>query len=124
MIRQACLAVLCSMVAMSARADDPQQPPEKANEKPPAANSSKPDAAKPDSSRPASAIDADLLKSLEKQSTLQEEEENPLLRVGQRMRDVQGRLVKADAGEETRNLQKGIVQDLDKLIEEMKKGGS
>ena len=66
--------------------------------------------------------DQDLLRSLEKGAAAGEvASEHPLARVGQQMRDVQGRLVKEDPGEETQSIQQGIVRDLDKLIEELKK---
>jgi hypothetical protein len=68
--------------------------------------------------------DLDLLKALERQSAPTQQDENPLERMEPRMRDVQGRLAKADSGDETQILQKSIVDDLDTLIEQIKKGGN
>jgi hypothetical protein len=103
------------------QAGDPPKPADTPQQAKPAVQTPTPDAAKPDPS-PARQVDAELLKSLEKQLK-PDEEENALDRVGRRMRDVQGRLVKSDPGDETRTIQKEIVEDLDKLIEAMKKGG-
>lgn len=123
MISRLGLSVLSFFMAGAILADEPPKPADKPDAKAAVDQESKAQT-KPDSTRPLSPGDAELLKALEKQTTPGEEEENPLLRVGQRMRDVQGRLVKADSGDETQNLQKGIVQDIDKLIEEIKKGGT
>ena len=51
------------------------------------------------------------------------EQDNPLLRVGRRMRQVEDRLAEADPGEATRKVQKQIVEDLDALIDQLKKQG-
>jgi hypothetical protein len=122
MIRTACLSVVCLIGSAVAAADDPQKPPTKPDEQPatdaPAQEAKKPDA------KPAPAIgDVDLLKSLEKQLAPPDAGEHPLVKIGGRMRDVQGRLDKTDPGDETRGIQKEIVEDLDKLIEQIKKGG-
>ena len=122
MIARLSLSVLSVFWAGSIFADDPPKPSDKPEQTAPAEQGSKP-AAKPQSERPLAPGDDELLKSLEKKSAPTEADENPLLRVGQRMRDVQGRLVKADPGDETRDLQNSIVQDLDQLIEQIKKGG-
>lgn len=123
MSRKTCLAVLCVLTvslywqATVARASDDS---DESKSKAPAAQ----DSAKPDREKPVPTDDADLLKSLEKRAAPDGAvEEEPLIRVGRRMRDVQGRLGQADAGEETRVIQKEITEDLEKLIEEMKKGG-
>ncbi len=120
MIRTVVLAAISFVPAALALADDPA-PRAKPDEKPAAATAQQ-DPAKQDAKPAVAPADAELLKSLEKQLS-PEPEEHPLVRVGSRMRDVQGRLVKADAGDETRGTQKAIIEDLDKLIEEMKKGG-
>jgi hypothetical protein len=124
MIRKTCLAVLCVLPATLgwpwalARASDDDKD---SNLKGPAAAQ---DSAKPDRESAVPAEDAALLKSLEKRAAADGAvEEEPLIRVGRRMRDVQGRLGQADAGEETRGIQKEIAEDLEKLIEELKKGG-
>ncbi len=108
MIVRSCVTAICLLASHTVFADDPPKPQEKA----PA-----------DSNRPRSPLDAELLKALEKQSAPEHADESPLIRIGQRMRDVQGRLVKADPGSETQTIQQGIVEDIDKLIEQMKKGG-
>jgi hypothetical protein len=122
MIATLSLSVLSVFWASAAFADDPAKPSDKPEQTAPAAQETKP-AAKAESERPRAPGDDELLKSLEKKSAPSEDEDNPLIRVGQRMRDSQGRLAKADPGDETQNLQQGIVQDLDKLIEQLKKGG-
>jgi len=45
-------------------------------------------------------------------------QENPLLRVGRRMRDVQDRIAKTKVGEETQTIQRQILEDIDSLIEQ------
>ena len=122
MIATLSLWVLSFFWAGAAFADDPPKPSDKPEQTAQAAQESKP-AAKAGSERPPAPGDDELLKSLEKKSAPSEDEESPLIRVGQRMRDSQGRLAKADPGDETQDLQKGIVQDLDQLIEQLKKGG-
>jgi hypothetical protein len=119
-----CLAVVGLLFAASARADDPPNPSNQDEAKPPADQPASPARGESRTSETTSPDDADLLRSLEKQLMPDLDEEHPLLRVGERMRDVQGRLTKADAGTETREMQKTIVQDLDKLIEQMKKGST
>jgi TolA-binding protein len=49
------------------------------------------------------------------------EEENPLLEVAQRMRQVEGRIVRNDAGPQTQGLQRQIVADLEELIRQAQK---
>ena len=49
---------------------------------------------------------------------------NPLERIDQHMRDVQQRLAQSDPGDETQTLQKEIVDDLETLIEQVKKSGN
>jgi len=49
------------------------------------------------------------------------EEDNPLLEVARRMREVEGRIVRNDAGEQTQGLQRQIVADLDELIRQAQK---
>lgn len=122
MIARLSLLLLSVFWASTVLADDPAKPSEKSDQTASATQESKP-AAKVESERPLAPGDDELLKSLEKKSAPADDEENPLLRVGQRMRNVQGRLVKADPGDETQDLQKGILQDLDQLIEQIKKGG-
>jgi hypothetical protein len=122
MIAKLSLLMLSVFWASTVVADDPPKPSDKPDQKAPTAQETKP-AAKAESERPLAPGDDELLKSLEKKSAPAEADEDPLLRVGQRMRNVQGRLTKADPGDETQDLQKGIVQDLDQLIEQIKKGG-
>ena len=124
MIRKLCGVVTGLLLACIAFADDKPQDSKKSDEVKPAVTTAKPDAPKQDPGRASPSKDADLLRALEKQLAPIEDEEHPLERVGRRMRDVQGRLVKTDAGDETREIQVEIVKDLDKLIEEMKKGGT
>lgn len=123
MIAELSLSFLTIFWASSAVADDPPKPSEKPDQTAPAAQESKP-SAKPESVRPIAPGDDELMKSLEKKSVPAEDEESPLLRVGQRMRDVQERLAKADPGDETQGLQRGIVEDIDTLIEQLKKAGA
>jgi len=49
------------------------------------------------------------------------EEDHPLLEVARRMREVEGRIVRNDAGQQTQGLQRQIVADLDELIREARK---
>jgi hypothetical protein len=114
-----CLAFACAaLLGVNASGDEPP-PSEKQAAKPEATAPN--DQAKSD--QPAKPLDAELLKALEEKSAPEAEEEAPLVRVGRRMREVETRLVKTDTGAETLDLQQGIVQDLDKLIETMRKGG-
>jgi hypothetical protein len=123
MIVKLSVSVLSILWAGAASADDPPKPSDKPDQTAPAAQESKPPA-KPETVKPLAPGDDDLLKALEKKSAPNEgDDENPLLRVGQRMRDVQGRLAKADPGDETQTIQKGIVEDIDTLIEQLKKAG-
>ena len=122
MIAKLSLSMLSVMWASIVVADDPPKPSDKTDQTAPVTQETKP-AAKGESARPIAPVDDELLKSLEKKSAPADADEDPLLRVGQRMRNVQGRLTKADPGDETQDLQKGIVQDLDQLIEQIKKGG-
>jgi hypothetical protein len=106
------------------QADDAAKPSPDADgaKSKPSATSQDPDKPPPEPS--GLSPDAELLKALEKHAApAGAVEEEPLVRVGRRMRDVQGRLSQADAGKETRGIQKEIVEDLEKLIEELKKGG-
>ena len=103
MIRKLTGFVTCLLLAGVATADDKPQDSKKPDE-------TKAAAAKPDSPkqepRPATpSQDAELLRALEKQIGTDAAEEHPLERVGRRMRDVQGRLTKTDAGDETREIQ-------------------
>ena len=49
------------------------------------------------------------------------EEDHPLLEVARRMREVEGRIVRTDAGQQTQGLQRQIVADLDELIRQAQK---
>jgi len=51
----------------------------------------------------------------------EKESDNPLLEIARKMRDAQGRLDRQDAGSTTQIVQKEIVEDLDKLIDEARK---
>jgi len=117
MSRYASLAIALLGLAPFARADEPARPPVAPDDRAGESTS-----AKQDSKDGPAPVDAELLRSLNKQIA-PIDGEHPLLRVGSRMRDVQGRLDKTDAGDETRTLQKEIVQDLEKLIEQAKKQG-
>ena len=122
MIRRYCLPLWCLLAASPAWADESAKPADDAHKSTSSAATQQPD--KPKLEPSDLPKDADLLKALEKRAAPDvADDEAPLIRVGRRMRSVQGRLDQADAGDETRDIQKGIVQDLDKLIEEIKKGG-
>jgi hypothetical protein len=122
MMMRLVLFVVCCVFAQICWADDPPKPAD--SPAPPAdAVLLKPAGQNPDAKRPLAPGDLDLLRSLEKQSAPSQPEENPLERVDQRMRDVQGRLAKSDPGVETQDLQKSIVDDLQALIEQIQKGG-
>jgi hypothetical protein len=73
-------------------------------------------------------VDEEMQKKLQKElgSAAQEEgkPKAPLLQVAEAMRAVQPLLARSDSGEETLHLQRQIVSDLEKLIEEAKKSGS
>jgi hypothetical protein len=123
MIAELSLSLVSILWAGTVVADEPAESQDKPEQTAPAAQEPKPPA-KPETTKPRAPGDDDLLKALEKKSAPAEvDDENPLLRVGQRMRDVQGRLAKADPGDETQTLQKGIVDDIDTLIEQLKKAG-
>ncbi len=49
------------------------------------------------------------------------EDERPLLEVARRMREVEGRIAQNDSGLKTQGLQRQIVSDLDRLIEQARK---
>ena len=66
--------------------------------------------------------DAELLKSLEEKLGHHDHSDDPLLRAGRRMREVEQRIGRADTGDETQTEQKQIVKDLEELIERLKKG--
>lgn len=74
--------------------------------------------------RPVKDLDRKLEKSvldLLKKHAGETKQENPLLRVGRRMRDAQERISKTKVGEETQTLQRQILEDLDALIEQARK---
>ena len=124
MIRKYSLPLLCLLALNVARADEAAKSSEDADKSKSTSSAATQQPAKPKIEPSDAARDADLLRALEKRAAPDlADDEPPLIRVGRRMRDVQGRLDQTDAGDETRGIQKGIVQDLDKLIEEMKKGG-
>ena len=122
MIRKFCLPLFCLLAVNAVWADEAAKSGDDADKSTSGAAAQEP--AKPKLPPSDAARDAELLKALEKRAAPETaDDEVPLIRVGRRMRDVQGRLDQADAGDETRGIQKEIVQDLDKLIEELKKGG-
>ena len=69
--------------------------------------------------KPLSELDKELVKDLEEDEPLSEE--NPLLRAGQRMRQSEQRISLADAGSKTQELQGKIVEDLDELLKALQK---
>ncbi len=72
-------------------------------------------------------VDNEMLKRLQRElgAAAQKEggSENPLVQVAEAMREVPQRLDHRDSGPVTQTLQRQIVSDLDKLIEEAKKSG-
>jgi hypothetical protein len=116
--------MLCITIVRGTFADDPakrtDEPGPPAAQQPGGNNGD----SKRDLKRPVSPDDASLLKTLEKQSAPSESDANPLERIDQHMRDVQVRLAKSDPGDETQTLQKEIVDDLEALIEQIKKSGA
>lgn len=62
-------------------------------------------------------LDAELMRELGEAGE-QGQAADPLSRVGQTMREVEGRLSRSRAGEQTRELQSKIVADLDQMIQE------
>jgi len=68
----------------------------------------------------------ELLEKLEKEAAADaapaEEEDPPLIRIGDRMRQVQRRLARADTGRKTIELQEAIIKDLDDLLKQMQSG--
>ena len=121
MIRKYCLLLCCLLAVNPVWADEPAKSGDDTDKSRSSAAAQEPAKPKPPSD---AASDAELLKALEKRAAPDvADDEAPLIRVGRRMRDVQGRLDQSDAGDGTRGIQKEIVQDLDKLIEELKKGG-
>ena len=83
------------------------------------------DPAKPDDK---GRVDEEMQKKLQKElgAAAQKEgkAENPLLQVAKEMREVQQRIGRRDSGQDTQHVQRQIVADLAKLIEQAKKSGS
>ncbi|MBI3465066.1 MAG: hypothetical protein HY000_18720 [Planctomycetes bacterium] len=122
MIRNYCLPLFCLLAVNPVWADEPAKSGDESDKSKSSAATQEP--AKPKLPPSDAAGDAELLRALEKRAAPEvADDEAPLIRVGRRMRNVQGRLDQSDAGDETRVIQKEIVLDLDKLIEELKKGG-
>jgi hypothetical protein len=122
----AVLALSAIGLAYEAQAADDPAPQKPAAEQPVKAETqpAKPAAEPREPTVKTLGIDDALLRTLEAKSDPDAaDNQPPLQRVGQRMRDVEGRLGRTDVGDETRNIQTLIVQDLDKLIEMAKKGG-
>jgi hypothetical protein len=113
------MSLVCLLLVRTSLADDPAKSADKSEavESKSAANPQKGE------SKPVAPSDANLLRSLEKQAAPSQPDENPLERVDQRMRDVQGRLAKSDSGTDTQVIQKEIVDDLETLIDQVKKNG-
>ena len=109
----------------SVGADEPNGKNPKDDVAPPAESSATPDTDKPapKPSTKLNSIDDELLRSLKDRVAPEQSEEPPLLRIGRKMRDVQGRLARIDVSEGTRSIQNQIVKDLDELIKQLKKGG-
>jgi uncharacterized coiled-coil protein SlyX len=84
-----------------------------------------PTAPPPKETRKESDLDRQLLKQLGKdlEATDPEEQEAPLLRIGQRMRTVEERLARLDGSEETTAIQKKIIDDLDELLKQLQQSG-
>ena len=124
MIRKFCLTLFCLSAVNPVWADEPAKSGGDTDKPKSSVTAQEPAKPKLPPSESDTAQDAELIRALEKRAAPETaDDEVPLVRVGRRMRDVQGRLDQADAGDETRGIQKEIVQDLDKLIEELKKGG-
>ncbi len=82
------------------------------------------DPAKPDGK---SRVDDPMQKKLQQElgpAAQKEGKEDPLLKVARDMRDVQQRIGQRDSGPVTQHVQRQIVSDLAKLIDEAKKSGS
>jgi hypothetical protein len=116
------LPILCIVVAYFV--DDPAKRPDKPESGSAQQSGGKDGDVKPNSKRLVAPDDASLLRTLEKQSAPSQTESDPLERIDQHMRDVQQRLAQSDSGDETQTLQKEIVDDLETLIEQAKKGGN
>ena len=83
------------------------------------------DPAKPDDkSRVDEKMQEKLQKELGSAAKKEGKDENPLLQVAKEMREVQQRIGRRDSGQDTQQVQRQIVADLAKLIEEAKKSGS
>lgn len=77
--------------------------------------------------KPAAAGEKSLLDDLGVGEDIGQEPENPLAKVGQQMRSVQARIDQQDTSAQTQEIQKEIVDELSKLIEQTRKqckGGS
>lgn len=69
-------------------------------------------------------LDDELLKSLERGEDMGgegQDDGNPLVRISRRMRQVEKRILDNKSDDETQDLQKQIVSDLEKLVEEIKR---
>lgn len=62
-------------------------------------------------------LDEQLLRELGEAEDLPDEEGDPLSRIGRQMRRVEERIAEARTGDDTRTMQRGIVEELDKLLE-------
>lgn len=77
----------------------------------------------PDDKPPANELDRDLLGELGQGLEKGEEEQtDPLLRAGQRMRDVEGRLARHGIDEDTIQVQEKIIADLEELLKQQQSG--
>ncbi len=131
------LVILCSLAVAAdgdrkqADGDQKKAPATSSEKKQPRKPSEDPGRAEQKDTQPSDPLDDDalsdeLLEKLEKEANREEleqdEEDPPLIRIGDRMRVVQKRLAEADTGEQTIQLQEAIIKDLDELLKKMQSG--
>lgn len=95
------------------KTDAPPAKPAEAKDKAPEVES-RPNIPRPDEPAPKDELDQKLLEELGQND--QPQDENPLLRAGRRMRQSEQRLAKSDTSDQTIELQRQIVADLDELL--------
>lgn len=72
--------------------------------------------------RPAQDLDRDLLEKLE-HGRAPDQDDNPLLRIGAKMRSIEDRLFRIEPPDATIDLQKQVLADLDELLKKSQRGG-
>jgi len=100
---------------------DDEDTPDEATTDAPSESPSESDAEMPDDAAPEeNALDDELFRDLEGGEDLGAEGENPLVRLGERMREVEELIAAKRSGPDTQRLQREIAEELAKIIEQAK----